>query len=125
DSTFTITATSTGPDPYHGTVELDELLPDGTAYKSSSWTCAPTTGNDVHCSPPYVDLPVGQTTSMTIVIHIPKDAAVRGKCSIVNTVNISISADILHSDKGAFYTASAKATLPADACSKPPVCSMY
>lgn len=123
DSTFTITATSTGPDPYHGTVELDELLPDGTTYKSSSWPCVPASGNDVHCSSAYQDLAVGQSTSMTIVIHIPKDAAVRGKCSIVNTVNISISAEVLHSDVGAQYTASAKASLPADACVKPPVCS--
>ena len=71
DSTFTITATSTGPDPYHGTVELDEVLPDGASYVSSSWPCVPASGNDVHCSSPYKDLNVGQSTSMNITIHIP------------------------------------------------------
>ena len=122
DSTFTIKATSTGPDPYRGTVEVDEDLPAGTSYVSSSWACVPATGEDVHCSSPYVDLAVGASTSMTITIHIPKDAAVRNKCSVVNTANVAISAEVLHSDKGAQYTASAKATLPADACAKPPAC---
>jgi hypothetical protein len=123
DTSFTITATSTGPDPYHGTIELDEVLPDGTSYVSSSWPCSPTTGNDMHCSSPYVDLPVGQSKSMTIVIHTPKAAAIENKCAITNTVNVAISAQVLHSDKGAQYTASATAKLPADACAKPPVCA--
>jgi hypothetical protein len=122
DTTFTITATSTGPDPYHGTIELDEVLPDGTAYKSSSWPCSPTTGNDMHCSSPYVDLPVGQSKAMTIVIHTSKAAAAANKCAITNTVNVAISAEVLHSDQGAKYTASATAKLPTDACAKPPVC---
>jgi len=124
DSTFTITATSTGPDPYHGTVELDEVLPDGTSYVSSSWSCVPNGGNDVHCSSPYKDIPVGKWTSMTITIHIPKDVAVESKCSLVNTVNASISAEVLHSDVGAQYTASAKASLPASACRKAPACAV-
>ena len=71
---------STGPDPYNGTVELDELLPDGTTYVSSSWPCVPTTGNDVHCSSPYKDIPVGKYTTMTITIHIPEDVAMENKC---------------------------------------------
>jgi hypothetical protein len=122
DTTFNIKATSTGPDPYHGTIELDEVLPDGTAYKSSSWPCVPSSGNDVHCSSPYVDLPVGQSKSMTIVIHTSKAVAARNQCAITNTVNVAISAEVLHSDKGAQYTASATAKLPAEACAKPPAC---
>jgi hypothetical protein len=47
---------------------------------------------------------------------------VRNKCEVINTANVAISAEVLHSDIGAKYTASAKATLPADACAKPPVC---
>ena len=69
-----------------------------------------------------IDLPVGQSKSMTIVIHTPKAAAVENKCAITNTVNIAISAEVLHSDKGAQYTASATAKLPASACAKPPAC---
>ena len=122
DVTFAVKATSTGPDPYHGTVELDEVLPDGTSYVSSSWPCVPTTGNDLHCSSPYKDLNVGQSTSMTIVIHVSKADAARNSCTITNTVNVSISAEVLHSDQGAQYTASATAKLPAAACAKPPIC---
>ena len=122
DSTFTIKAISTGPDPYHGTVELDEVLPDGTSYVSSSWTCVPTTGNDVHCSSPYKNIPVGKFTAMTITIHIPTATAVAAKCNVVNVVNAAISAEVLHSDIGAQYTASAKATLPASACREPIQC---
>ena len=122
DCSFTVTATSTGPDPYRGTVELDELLPGGTTYTSSSWACKPTTGNDVHCSSTYVTLAVGSSTSMQIVVFVPKAEAVRSQCAITNTVNASISAAVLHSSTGAQYTASATDKLPADACAKPPVC---
>ncbi|MEO6395667.1 MAG: hypothetical protein ABIO40_07120 [Devosia sp.] len=122
DATFTIRATSTGPDPYHGTVELDENLPDGTSFVSSDWTCVPTLANDVHCSSPYKDIPVGKYTQMTIVIHIPTDVAIAGKCDIVNTVNAAISAEVLHSAEGAQYTASAAAKLPANICEKPKQC---
>ncbi|MEO6012494.1 MAG: hypothetical protein ABIQ30_02775 [Devosia sp.] len=122
DSTFTIKATSTGPDPYNGTVEIEEDLPDGATYVSSDWNCVPTTGNDMHCSSPYKVLPVGKFTATTITIHIPADVAKAGKCNIVNTVNASISAEVLHSDQGAQYTASAKASLPASACREEPAC---
>ena len=122
DVAYTVTATSTGPDPYHGTVEVDEALPAGTSYVSSSWACTPATGNDMHCSSPHVDLAVGQSTSMNIVIHVPKPIAVRDNCAVTNTVNVSISAAVLHSDKGAQYTASATAKLPGDACAKQPAC---
>jgi hypothetical protein len=120
DATFRIKATSTGPDPYVGTVELDEILPDGTEYVSSSWPCAPTTGNDLHCSSPHKVLPVGSYTAMTITIHIPEDVAKSAKCQVVNTVNAAISAEVLHSDEGAQYTASAAAKLPADVCREEP-----
>jgi len=120
--TYTVTATSTGPDPYHGTVEVDELLPAGSSFVSSSWTCKPTSGNDMHCSSPYVDMDVGKSTSMTIVIHVSKTEAARNKCAVTNTVNVAISAEVLHSDKGVNYTASATAKLPAEACAKPPAC---
>ncbi len=122
DIAYTVTATSTGPDPYHGTVEVDELLPAGSSYVSSSWSCVPTSGNDMHCSSPYIDLDVGKTTSMTIVIHVARADAARSKCEVTNTVNVAISAEVLHSDKGAQYTASATAKLPASACAKPPAC---
>lgn len=122
DVTFRIRADSTGPDPYHGTVELDEVLPDGTTYVSSSWTCVPTTGNDVHCSSPYKDIPVGKYTTMTITIHIPTDVAKDAKCQVVNTVNAAISAEVLHSDEGVQYTASAAAKLPASVCREAPKC---
>ncbi len=127
DATFRIKATSTGPDPYVGTVELDEILPDGTSYVSSNWTCAPTTGNDLHCSSPHKVLPVGSYTAMTITIHIPGDVAKSAKCNVVNTVNAAISADVLHADEGVQYTASAAAKLPANACQDeppPPQCKV-
>jgi hypothetical protein len=116
DATFRIKATSTGPDPYHGTVEIDEDLPDGTTYVSSSWPCAPTGDNNVHCSSPYKDLPVGTYTTMTITIHIPGDVAKQSKCEVVNVASIALSAEVLHSDEGVQYTASAAAKLPANAC---------
>ncbi len=119
DCDFTVVATSTGPDPYHGTVELDELLPAGTTYKASDWTCVPTTGNDVHCSSPYHDIAVGSSVSMKIAIFVPTPVAVRSDCQVTNTVNASISAAVLHSSKGAQYTASATAKLPAEACAPP------
>jgi hypothetical protein len=122
DCSFTVTATSTGPDPYRGTVELEELLPAGTTYKSSSWVCKPTSGNDVHCSSTYVTLAVGSSTSLQIAVFVPKAEAVRSQCAITNTVNASISAAVLHSSKGVQYTASATDKLPAAACAKPPVC---
>ena len=116
DATFTVRATSTGPDPYIGTVELEELLPDGTSFVSSNWTCVPTTGNDVHCSSPSKTIPVGKYTQMTIVMHIPTDVAIKADCSVVNTVTAAISAAVLHSTEGVQYTASAAAQLPASAC---------
>jgi len=121
DATFTVRATSTGPDPYIGTVEVDEDLPDGSSFVSSNWTCVPTTGNDVHCSSPFKNIPVGKYTQMTIVIHIPSDVAVKAECNVVNTANVAISAEVLHSDAGAQYTASAAAQLPASACRPPAV----
>src|SRR3569623_881495 len=76
----------------------------------------------MHCSSPYVDMNVGQSTSMTIVIHVSKTEAQRNKCAITNTENEALSAEVLHSDKGVIYTASATAKLPADACAKPRAC---
>jgi hypothetical protein len=116
DATFTVRATSTGPDPYIGTVEVDEVLPDGTSFVSSNWTCVPTTGNDMHCSSPFKNIPVGKYTQMTITIHIPTDVAIAGKCNIVNTANVAISAEVLHSAEGVQYTASAAAQLPSSVC---------
>lgn len=120
--TFRIRADSLGPDPYHGTVELDEVLPDGTTYVDSSWPCVPSTGNDMHCSSPVKDIPVGKYTTMTITIHIPTDVARDAQCNVVNTVNAAISAEVLHSDVGAQYTASAAAELPASICREPEQC---
>lgn len=120
DATFTVRATSTGPDPYIGTVEVDELLPDGTSFVSSTnWSCVPTTGNDMHCSSPFKTMPVGKYTQMTVTIHIPTDVAKAAKCNVVNTVNAAISAEVLHSDEGVQYTASAAAQLPASLCREP------
>lgn len=119
DATFTVRATSTGPDPYIGTVEVEELLPDGTSFVSSSnWSCVPTTGNDVHCSSTFKTIPVGKYTEMTITMHIPADVAKAAKCNVVNTVTAAISAEVLHSDEGVQYTASAAAQLPASACGR-------
>jgi hypothetical protein len=116
DATFTVRATSTGPDPYIGTVEIDEVLPDGTSFVSANWTCVPTTGNDMHCSSPFKTIPVGKYTQMTITIHIPTDVAIAGQCNIVNTANAAISAEVLHSAEGVQYTASAAAQLPESVC---------
>jgi len=119
DATFTVRATSAGPDPYIGTVEVEELLPDGTSFVSASnWTCIPTTGNDVHCSSPFKNIPVGKYTQMTITMHIPADVAKAANCNVVNTVTAAISAEVLHSDEGVQYTASAAAELPASACGR-------
>jgi hypothetical protein len=116
DATFRIKVTSTGPDPYNGTVELEEDLPLGTSYVSSSWPCVPTIDNNVHCSSPYKTLPVGTYTTMSITIHIPEDVAVESKCNVVNVVNAAIAAEVLHADEGLSYTASAAAKLPASLC---------
>lgn len=123
DATFTVRATSTGPDPYIGTVEVDDVLPDGTSFVSSTnWSCVPTTGNDVHCSSAFKTIPVGKYTEMTITIHIPADVAVASRCNVVNTVNAAISAEVLHSEEGVQYTASAAAQLPASLCRPPAQC---
>ena len=123
DATFAVRATSTGPDPYIGTVEVDDVLPDGASFVSSTnWTCVPTTGNDVHCSSTHKTIPVGKYTEMTITMHIPGKVAVEAKCSVINTVNASISAEVLHSDEGVQYTASAAAELPASLCREPGQC---
>ncbi|RYE08025.1 MAG: hypothetical protein EOP22_15270 [Hyphomicrobiales bacterium] len=122
NTTFQIKAISTGPDPYVGTVEVEDLLPDGTSYVSSDWVCVPTTGNDVHCSSPFKNIPVGKYTATTITVHTPADVAKRNDCSITNVVNASISAEVLHSDEGVQYTAEATAQLPGEACGKPPAC---
>jgi hypothetical protein len=120
DATFTVRATSTGPDPYIGTVEVDEDLPDGTSFVSSeNWSCVPTLGNDVHCSSTFKTIPVGKYTQMTITIHIPTDVAIAVQCNVVNTVHAAISAEVLHSDEGVQYTASAAADLPARLCREP------
>lgn len=123
DVTFAVRAVSTGPDPYNGTVEVDDLLPDGASFVSSTnWSCVPTTGNDVHCSSTHKHMPVGTYTEMTITMHVPRDVAVAAKCDVVNTVNASISAEVLHSDEGVQYTASAAAQFPASLCREPGQC---
>ena len=123
DSTFTVRATSTGPDPYIGTVEVGDDLPDGTSFvESTNWSCVPTIDNNVHCSSAFKTIPVGKYTEMTITIHIPADVAIAAKCEVVNTVNASISAEVLHSDEGVQYTASAAAELPASLCRPPEQC---
>ncbi len=124
DCAFTVTATSTGPDPYQGTVEVDENLPAGTTYKSSNWTCVPNGGNDVHCSSPPKTMPVGKFTAMNITMHVPKATAVGAKCNLVNEAEVSIPAEVLHSDAGVQYIATAKAKLPASACREAPACSV-
>jgi hypothetical protein len=123
DSTFTVRATSMGPDPYIGTVEVNDLIPDGATFVSSTnWNCVPTTGNDVHCSSTYKNIPVGKYTEMTITMHIPASVAVGARCEVINTVTASISAEVLHSDEGVQYTASAAAELPASLCREPGQC---
>ena len=92
---------------------MDISQPNCETYKSSSWVCKPTSGNDVHCSSTYVTLAVGSSTSLQIAVFVPKAEAVRSQCAITNTVNASISAAVLHSSKGVQYTASATDKLPA------------
>lgn len=117
NATFAVRAVSTGPDPYNGTVEVDEDLPEGTSFVSSeNWSCVPTVGNDMHCSSTYKHMPVGTYTQMVITIHIPEDVALAAQCNVINTVNAAISAEVLHSDEGVQYTASAAAGIPASLC---------
>jgi hypothetical protein len=61
---------------------------------------------------------VGKYTEMTITMHIPGDVAKAANCNVVNTVTAAISAEVLHSDEGVQYTASAAAQLPASACGR-------
>ena len=120
NATFTVRATSAGPDPYNGTVEVSEDLPDGTSFVSSeNWSCVPTIENDVHCSSTFKHMPVGTYTQMTITIHIPTDVAIASQCNVVNTVHASIAPEVLHSDEGLYYTATAAAILPPELCRPP------
>ena len=84
DATFRIKVTSTGPDPYHGTVELErsaagrrDLCVEQLAVRADDRTTTCIARRPTRTSP------VGKYTTMTITIHIPEDVAkereVRGR----------------------------------------------
>jgi hypothetical protein len=117
-----VRVTSVGKDPYHGKLEIDEILPAGATLKtfSSPWKCS-TSGALAHCSHPYVDLnpSSGDFRELKVTIAVPDSFATSGQCAITNEVHTSVAAAVLHSDKAAQYIAKATAKIPADACGKP------
>ena len=126
ECSYDVKVTSVGPDPYHGTLEIDEIIPVGSTLKSFSapWKCfgaAPA----AHCSHPFVDLApgapgeLGEFRELKVTIAVPESFATSGQCAITNEVHTSVAAAVLHSDKAAQYMAKATAKIPADACGKP------
>ena len=123
ECSYDVKVTSVGKDPYHGTLEIDEIIPVGSTLKSFSapWKCAGA-APAAHCSHPFVDLapgPPGEFRELKITIAVPDSFATSGQCAITNEVHTSVAAAVLHSDKAAQYMAKATAKIPADACGKP------
>ena len=123
ECSYDVKVTSVGKDPYHGTLEIDEIIPAGSTLKSFSapWKCAGA-APAAHCSHPFVDLDPGTPDDfreLKVTIAVPDSFATSGQCAITNEVHTSVAAAVLHSDKAAQYMAKATAKIPADACGKP------
>ena len=123
ECSYDVKVTSVGKDPYHGTLEIDEIIPVGSTLKSFSapWKCAGA-APAAHCSHPFVDLapgPPGEFRELKVTIAVPDSFATSGQCAITNEVHTSVAAAVLHSDKAAQYMAKATAKIPADVCGKP------
>jgi hypothetical protein len=123
ECSYDVKVTSVGKDPYHGTLQVDEIIPVGSTLKSFSapWKCAGV-APAVHCSHPFVDLapgPPAEFRELKVTIAVPDSFATSGQCAITNEVHTSVAAAVLHSAKGAQYMAKATAQIPPEACGKP------
>jgi len=119
ECSYKVTVTSTGPDPFHGKIELDETIPSGATLKSvsSSWMCADQ-GAAFHCTynpnnNPKVDLAVGSNVELDVTVTVPDASIKPGACQVTNKVNLALSAGPL---QGQNYEASATAEIRGDAC---------
>jgi hypothetical protein len=118
---YKVTVTSTGPDPFHGEIELDETIPSGASLKipSGAWTCA-SKASSIHCVHAGINggLAVGSSVVLDATVVV-SDASVRpGACQITNTVHLALSDGPL---QGQNYAASAAADIRSDACLSPAV----
>jgi hypothetical protein len=111
---YAITVTSTGPDPFHGEIGVDETLPAGASLKvgASDWTC-PGGGPVYHCTHAKVDLPVNDTLTLPVTVFVPDANVHPGACHVPNKANLALSAGPL---QGTNYEASATAEIEAPAC---------
>jgi hypothetical protein len=117
---YRLTVTSVGPDPFEGgTIQIDEILPAGSAIKSKSseWNC-PGIGGTVRCTLENVRLPVGASRNLDLTIAVPQSAVARGQCEIRNEARI-VQPGRDMSRAGQRLRASATAKVPSPECEPP------
>jgi len=112
-----LTLASTGPDPFHGPIDIQETLPAGSSLVkvSSPWTCAGG-GSSLQCTHSFIDIPVGQSLDMAVTVLVPDAQVKPGACQILNKATLGLSRDQLN---GRQYEASASATIDSPLCAQP------
>jgi hypothetical protein len=128
DCTYKVTVRSLGPDALFGSVQVDEIAPAGTTLKSISapWTCQ-INGASAKCAYPETAYPaspgggfaVGTSIDMKVAVFVPDTYIRTASCTIVNRVETTIPAEVLHGAESAHAQASAQAMIDDPAC-KPP-----
>jgi hypothetical protein len=114
---YKLTLASTGPDPFHGPIDIQETLPAGSSLVkvSSPWTCAGG-GTSLQCTHPFIDIPVGQSLDMAVTVLVADAQVKPGACQILNKATLGLPRDQLN---GTQYEASASTTIDSPLCAQP------
>jgi len=116
DCTYAISIESTGPDPFHGPLVLNEKTPAGATLKSNSanWVCngsAPA----FQCVHGFTTIPVGKTETLNVTVSVPDASTKPGACLVPNQVQMAFTDGPL---KGKTYSASAAARIDDPRCQR-------
>ena len=114
---YDILITSTGPDPFHGPLTLQDTLPAGSTLEKATgpgWTCSG--AGVVQCKHDFVDVPVGQSLGVTVSVLVPEANVKPNACQVTNSVALALASGPL---KGQNFNASASATIQSPLCTVP------
>ena len=114
---YDIRVTSTGPDPFHGPLTLQDTLPAGSTLEKATgpgWTCSG--AGVVQCKHDFVDVPVGQSLGVTVSVLVPEANINPNACQVTNSVALALAIGPL---RGQNFNASASATIQSPLCTAP------
>ena len=115
-----VTITNTGPDPFHGPIEVKDVLgfaPSSVDF-SAPWSCAGA-GAAYLCKHAPLDLAKGESVKLVVTATVPKGP----QCVLRNRATMILPlANTRWNSSGADDSASATARIPSPDCDRKPTC---